>query len=304
MKKLYKILIKCYFLFSIFLVEGQVDNVNSNWIREDLKKFNELSNFINNRLFKYDLFTDKIHNLNILERKIEWHKIIRTEAIQYGGSTSFPTKIISKGNNIFYLKITLNNDDTKLLKTIAKENTKIKKELNSNWKLVTIHKSDSIENQSYQFIFEDKKLSLDFKSSIRRFFGPLKEVEINDRLKDSYSLLMSPYESYNYGESCSFDNHKLFAREAINNLLDEKKIDLIKNILIGYNIEGRAYALEALIKYHKKNDLEIDDETKNHINKLTKLTSQVTTCIGHLTRSKSYKNILLKIETTGKGWQD
>jgi hypothetical protein len=283
-------------LFSfVYIVKAQEERFNSEWLEIDKKVFLSLSEYISKDEFKIKPFEEEVIGLEIATQSRLWYGCERTTALQFGGYIGNSISIASKNKKIFYFKVLLDIGATKAIKRIAKDDKSIKNSLINNWKLLAYKSKDSSGNdikiEQYQFLYENNDLKKSFTKSIDNYLGEKTLVKIDSSLIESYSLLMDPYSIYNYGEYCQPREIKPSGRIAIEELIKAKRFDLIKNVLRGYNPEGRAYAIEALVKYHSKNKINLDENDKQVIQKLTKSHLSVYTCTGCFIEKKSYKEI-------------
>lgn len=292
-----------FFVFSLGSLLGQENKYNTEWIKLDEENFNRLSEYISESNHSIDYFFENLDNLKIIRKQKVWTDVIKYQVMQYGGEISSAINIMTYKNDIFHLEIKLGNDKD-VIEHLRSLNENINKELLSNWKLLEVEDTKREISEQYIYIFEDKLLMESFKNSIRNFLGTLNNVKYNNdiTIRKAYELLMSPILTYDYGISGLLYEKNLPARDAINLLIEDKRVDLIQNITRGYNISGRAYGLEALIRIKEYDNLGNDDiET---LKKLSKIPFPVTTCIGDLISYKRYEDILVKLRKNGKGYED
>lgn len=124
----------------------------------------------------------------------------------------------------------------------------------------------------------------------------LKAVNISGdskQLNNDYIFLVSDAYAYSAdGNDCVplhedyYSSNASNADSAINNLLAEKRLDLIENILDGFNPVGRIYAIRAL----EKLGLSDNEIIKDKINKILDMNTPINVCEKtHLT-AREYKN--------------
>ena len=68
-------------------------------------------------------------------------------------------------------------------------------------------------------------------------------------------------------------------REAIDALVDAKRIDLLENALIGYNPGGRVYAAIELLRMQRMGE-KLSEPTRKNIRKVMALPVKLSTCSG------------------------
>jgi len=107
-------------------------------------------------------------------------------------------------------------------------------------------------------------------------------------LKKAFDYLTSPIENWGVG-----------GREgeiAIDALVNANRIDLIENVLRGFNPGGRVYAALALLKLNKGNKLVLSADTVGTIEKVRYLDISIGTIAGCLVSSRTAKEILSDLD--------
>jgi hypothetical protein len=112
----------------------------------------------------------------------------------------------------------------------------------------------------------------------------MKPAEVPDELKKSFDYLTSPIGNRAIGDSDG--------EIAIDALLNAERVDLIENVLIGFNPSGRVYAALALLKLSKKNELVLTADTISTIAKVSNLDIAIRTVRGCLVSSRTAEEIL------------
>jgi len=129
---------------------------------------------------------------------------------------------------------------------------------------------------------------LAYKSAVSAELGEMKRAEVPDELKKAFDYLTSPIENWGVG-----------SREgeiAIDALVNANRIDLIENILRGFNPGGRVYAALALLKLNKGNQLVLSADTVGTIEKVSNLDISIGTIAGCLVSSRTAKEILSDLD--------
>ena len=121
--------------------------------------------------------------------------------------------------------------------------------------------------------------------------GELKEVIVPDELKSDYELLMSAEANAVVGAMCGYAGSTPAGQRAINALFKAGRIDLIENILRGYNPGGRVHAALALLKLEEQG-FYLTDEIRATIKKVRELDIGIQTCSGCIYSLKTAKEIL------------
>jgi hypothetical protein len=125
---------------------------------------------------------------------------------------------------------------------------------------------------------------LSYRSAVTAALGEMKSVEIPDDLRTSFDYLTSPIENRAIGDT----NGEI----AIAALLNASRVDLIENVLKGFNPSGRVYAALALLKLGKKNELVLSADTISTIAKISNLNIPITTVRGCLVSSRTANELL------------
>ena len=108
----------------------------------------------------------------------------------------------------------------------------------------------------------------------------MSNADIPDDLKSNYEFLISPMNNPYVGDgACGLGGSNLQGRIAIDALVNAKRIDLIENVLRGYNPGGRVYAMLALLAI-KEHGERLREATMLTLKKVINLPVQVSTCEG------------------------
>ena len=125
---------------------------------------------------------------------------------------------------------------------------------------------------------------LGYKSSVSAELGEMKGAEIPDELKKSFDYLTSPIEVRAIGGTDG--------EIAIDALVNANRVDLIENVLKGFNPSGRVYAALALLKLSNWNELVLSPDMISTIAKVSNLDITIRTVRGCLVSSRTAKEIL------------
>jgi hypothetical protein len=107
----------------------------------------------------------------------------------------------------------------------------------------------------------------EYKSVVERYLGKMRPVSIPKDLDLHYQLLISPIHKSVIGDRDG--------REAIDALVDAKRIDLLENALIGYNPGGRVYAAIELLRMQRMGE-RLSKSTQKNIRKVMSLPVKLT----------------------------
>lgn len=125
----------------------------------------------------------------------------------------------------------------------------------------------------------------EYRESVALQLGTQKRVTVPATLKRRYDYLMSPFEAATIGPgACGFPVpgkpfKPLPGSEAIHALVEARNLDLIVNVLRGYNAGARVYALLALERL-RRNGLRIPPDVAASMKKVRTLNVPVSTCLG------------------------
>lgn len=127
-----------------------------------------------------------------------------------------------------------------------------------------------------------------YKNEVSALLGPMKAVTIPASLEKPYNELVAPMKNSVVGDACG-GNPK--GKDSINLFIAAKRIDLLENILRGYNPGGRIYAALALLKM-EKNGTKLDPKTRDTVEKVANLDSEMEVCVGLEHSNQKGKDIL------------
>lgn len=125
----------------------------------------------------------------------------------------------------------------------------------------------------------------EYKSAVESHLGRMRPVSIPVDLESYYQLLISPMHKSIIGDGiCGLPAPNspppiLDGREAIDALVDAKRIDLLENALIGYNPGGRVYAAIELLRMQRIGE-KLSKSTQKNIRKVMALPVRLKTCSG------------------------
>lgn len=125
---------------------------------------------------------------------------------------------------------------------------------------------------------------LRYKSAVTAELGDMKGAEIPDELKKSFDYLTSPIANRAIGDTDG--------EIAIDVLVQAQRVDLIENVLRGFNPSGRVYAALVLLKLSKENELVLSPNTISTIAKVSDLNISIRTIRGCLVSSRTANEIL------------
>lgn len=131
-----------------------------------------------------------------------------------------------------------------------------------------------------------------YKDKIKSQLGELKSVSVPPPLDDGYTYLISLGNNSVIGSGgCNYGGVTPRGKTAIDQILAAGRIDLIENILKGYNPGGRVYALLALLKIQQDGTL-FSDQTQKAMTTILNLDLEMDTCNGCEHMDKTAKRIV------------
>lgn len=128
--------------------------------------------------------------------------------------------------------------------------------------------------KKYDSVFES------YYRVVANTLGEMKPVSVPADLKDAYEYLTSPLNNSYIGEGiCGLNGPILEGKTSIDALINANRIDLIENVLRGYNPGGRIFAAIALLRM-KRQGLKLNPEVRTTLNKVVNLDVPAATCAG------------------------
>jgi hypothetical protein len=133
-----------------------------------------------------------------------------------------------------------------------------------------------------------------YKDAVSNELGKMKPVSVPANLKEAYENLISPTRNSVVGSGgCGYGGVTPQGKEDIDLIVAAKQVDLLENILRGYNAGGRVYAVLALLEMEKRG-LKLSEDAQNGIRKISNLTIKIETCSGCMFTYRTAKEILSK----------
>ena len=132
----------------------------------------------------------------------------------------------------------------------------------------------------------------DFKIAVSSKLGELQPVTVPLQLKDAYEELVSFGKNSRIGDGgCGYGGVTPAGKKAIDALVKADRIDLIGNILKGYNPGGRMYAALALIALQGKGT-QLSPDVVQTLEIVRTLDLELDTCDGCTFSTKTAKQII------------
>ena len=132
----------------------------------------------------------------------------------------------------------------------------------------------------------------EFKKAVSTQLGELQPVTVPQHLKDAYEGLISLGNNSTIGSGgCGYGGATPAGKKAMDELVKANRLDLIGNILKGYNPGGRMYAALALIAMQRKGT-ELPADLLQALEVVRNMDLQLETCRGCIITPKTPKLII------------
>ncbi len=169
--------------------------------------------------------------------------------------------------------------------------SRIRERIIKAWKQNAQMPFEEYESGIYYEIKNDSVLE-EYKQAIGRELGEVKQVKVPNKLKEDYEYLISPIKNPVVGkDGCGVAGIIPVGKESIDSIVKSKRIDLLENILRGFNPGGRVYATIAFLEM-KKRGMKLKLETESVLEKVISLDTKIDVCFGGVIFSKTTKEIL------------
>jgi hypothetical protein len=131
----------------------------------------------------------------------------------------------------------------------------------------------------------------DYKKAVSAQLGELAPVNVPPHLKERYDYLMSLGENSVIGAgACGYGGSTPRGKEAIDAIAHTGRIDLLANILRGYNPGGRVYAALALVTMQRKGT-QLPPDLQKAVDIVRNLDLEVEACVGCIYFQKTAQKI-------------
>ena len=135
-----------------------------------------------------------------------------------------------------------------------------------------------------------------YKTTVASQLGSMKSLSVPPELRNSYEHLVSIDNNSVVGfGGCGYSGTRPVGKTSIDQLLSAQRIDLIENVLRGYNRGGRVYALLALQDL-ERSGVELSADTQNAIRVVRELEIEIDTCSGCFRQYKTAKEIIKDLQ--------
>lgn len=132
----------------------------------------------------------------------------------------------------------------------------------------------------------------DYKKAVADQIGEMQPADVPAQLKDDYELLISLGKNSVVGQgACGYGAVTPRGKEAIDAIVNAHRLDLLANILKGYNPGGRVYAAIAFTAMQRKG-VKLPDDTLAALELVRNLDLLLETCEGCFFSFKTAKTII------------
>lgn len=269
-------------LFSQFVAAQKPEKIEKKWLAEDVEALKLIPKLLPPETQTPETLTEIFGAEKSYNQKIEFGATNFRGGLALG-YTSFGVSVYTFNNSLLSYEISTSASPPswQLIKPYIigawKQNTQLPFQENE---------------QGIFYKFTDDEALRKYKNAISRELGEMKPVEIPNELKEAYAYLTAPFNEIqisNYG--CGYAATKVKGRKAIELFINAGRVDLIENILKGFNQGGRIYAAIALLEMKRKGAA-LKPETELTIEKVANLDISVSLCTGCFSYSKTAKEIL------------
>ncbi|OWP85515.1 hypothetical protein BWK60_13700, partial [Flavobacterium covae] len=249
-------------------------SLNLEWLKLDLENLNNIISIANNKkaLENDSFFKKSIINFDLRDTKDLGFGLTLIDGAQYGGYVTTWVKALTYKNKIIQYEFSYTINDFEIVNYLIKNNTDLKSKIILKQTDVAPYSLNYINELSYQ----------NFTNKAKKKLGKinLKIDNTNEKLKAAYNLLTDPINTYDFGKYCYEGSSQPEGYKAINYLISSNNLNIIKEIIKGYNPEGRLYAIEAILVAASENKIVLTNEDKALIKKILKLNILIKKCDG------------------------
>ncbi len=236
-----KIIISMALIISLSLCAGEL---RQEWLEIDRALLKSLVETLNSECGHLDCLTTGLPGAQESSNESLGFGARRHEYAWYGGHTTVRIVVVSFKKRILMIKADVVTSRRQLLiEKILGEDEVLKQGF---WRLFRKREVADTERGSFRhYELKEQEFGL-LADAVASSLGEPREIEPEESVAEDYQFLFYPLEIYDYGVECYYGMEAPVGRQAVNRLVEKKKIKLIRNISRGYNPEGRLYAIEAL----------------------------------------------------------
>lgn len=259
-------------IFIIPFIGSSQNEIKPEWIETDVAIF---KHFFDN--FPLDSETTINDLMTNLERfKDASHDSIGFDGILYwwilpGGTTSINSHIVTYHGKVAIAETIIYKDYIKGLNRVFEKDTSIREKFMQYFNLQV--NPNYFNDSVYIYTFKNDSIFKNYKMHLAEYLGKQEDVDLT-QCEFEYNLLNTPTGRYQF-ESYFRKRNDYPPFNAINKLINENRIDCIKNIIRGYSLPGRMYGTAALLQLAKEKAYKLSDVDKELIDKVLNLNLKV-----------------------------
>jgi len=184
-----------------------------------------------------------------------------------GGTICLGSNVVTYKGKIAMFKIIIPKDIKEFNPVFERDKT-IRETFKQYFKL---QKYPNYSNDSvYVYTYRNNSVFENYKMRVAQYLGEQEKMDLT-QCKFEYDFLNDPtgrtYLFKTYFRIC--DNYTPCI--AINNLINENRIDCIRNIIRGFSLPGRIYGIAALLQMAKEKTYKLSEDDKELIRKVLNL---------------------------------
>jgi hypothetical protein len=286
-----KILFIVFAAFSLTSgVFAQVKTLNRDWLAGDIKMVGDFAGISQVKPAPYNEVERRFASNYLLGDK----KIYLRDAYDFGfGFKRFHYQLGSGYCDFYVGGFILNGDYARYETRVdcGHEWKQVRDPIISAWKNAggppfTEEHDGIFSEKSYNDVIER------YKERVNSALGPMKPEQVPVELQKYYDYLIDPMENSVVGiGGCGYGGGTPAGKGSIDLFIAAKRIDLLENILRGYNPGGRIYAAMALLKM-EEDGVKLDPKTRETIEKVANLDIDIQICRGCIYSDYPGKEVL------------
>jgi hypothetical protein len=239
--------------------------------KKNIKNFKNLTNYIKEK--KFDNLDDLINRVKnaVIDKKHDTLEfgVIRYNIWQRGGYRSNNIKLCTFENRILSFEIIIGWDHLDLLQFVSKKDSSLIGLIDNYWV-----KEEIFTHEDYlTFEYENPILMKKYKKIVEKELGVLKEIITDSLTQKIYLSMINPLKDYDY----NYYGFSKITKESYQDSTWHKlgNIDIIKNVMKGYNYVGRIFAVEKLLTLSKNNQYTLTEEDRVLIKKISQMNIKI-----------------------------
>jgi len=270
--------------WAVYAQNQKEESLNLEWVKNDVDGIAVLMK----------LTPVENQNIDILKTHLKDDWSIDDEPLGFGanrvrfgrgyGYSSVYIDVLTYKNHVAYYEIGLIGSFSKW--------SQYREQVINAWKLSG---GPAFTEKGYELTYQRKYENVfdSYYRAVANELGEIQPVSVPTDLNDAYEYLRSPLKNSYIGEGiCGLGGPVLQGKISIDALVNANRIDLIENVLRGYNPGGRIFAAIALLRM-KRQGLKLSSELMATLNKVVNLDVPAATCAGCIVVSgRRAKNIV------------